>query len=347
MKRRGGTLAVAGLLAFAIVACSELREAEPSADAGGADAGPEKRAEDGSVDLHDASDAEAAARPPCPAPCKPERISTIENLAALTVDAANVYFGGLSSGIFAMAKDSRQTTTMGNGTATSLALANGQLFWSEKDRLVACPIAGCGGAPKAIVLDEVGIEDVRSDGTNLAWRARPGGTDDLVRTCPADSCSQGTVKTVTKVVSPRTGLGIGDGRVLWVDFKKELSSCPLAPLPCTAPTKLGPGSNDPLVLGGVAYWTYEQNVVACPLAGCENFPRKIGTSSFPRLVAVDDRDVYWRDAVDHTVLRCPLTGCQGAPEEIAAAVDGGTLGLALDADYVYWTSATGLWRRHK
>lgn len=346
MRRRGGSLVVGGMLAFAIVACSELREAEPSADAGVADAGPEKRREDGRAELHDASDAEAAARPPCPAPCQPERISTIEDLGALAVDSQNVYFGRVTSGVFAMAKDSRQIRTMGDGKALRLALANGRLFWGEGVRLVACPIEGCGGAPQGVVTDEVGIDEVLSDGESIAWHARLG-ADDVIRACPADSCSQGTVKTVTKVVSPRAGFGIGDGKVFWADFKKELRYCPLAPLPCASPTKLGPGSNDPFILGGVAYWIYEQNVVACPLTGCENFPRKIGTSSFPRLVAVDDRDVYWRDGVDHTVVRCPITGCQGAPEEIAAAVDGGTLGLALDAEYVYWTTVTGLWRRHK
>ena len=57
------------------------------------------------------------------------------------------------------------------------------------------------------------------------------------------------------------------------------------------------------------------------------------------------RDV--RDAVEDHIYRCPLGGCD-QPETVATDIAGGpNAAIALDANYIYWTTKKGVFRRGK
>jgi hypothetical protein len=340
MRRVGAVVAIA-----ALVACGELRQAQPSSDAG--EASPINPANDAGPARRDAGkDTDASTPPSCPAPCEPEQISTMQNLGPVAVDSFNAYFAGANGGVWRIAKTGGKTTKLGDGKTTRLALANDHLFWGEGDHLVSCATSGCGGIPQGLLLDQTGLDEVISDGTKVVWRARSG-TDDIIRSCPADNCAKATLATVVTTTNVSAGMGIGAGKVFWSDIQPKLHFCALDALPCTDPGTLGPGTSDAVVFDQTVYWVNEQQVVACAVDGCA-LPKKIGSSEVPHLLVADERHVYWREMVNNQVLRCPIGGCSGDPEVIAKDVDGIYYGgLALDGDYVYWSAKSGLWRRHK
>lgn len=344
MKRVGGIIAVA-----VFVACGELREAQPGADAGSPDASTSKLdgGTSGGPDSHDAATDKDAEPAPCPAPCEPELISKLDNLGALVVDSFNAYFASGNGGVFKVSKTGGTATKLGDGKTTRIALANNRLFWGEGDHLVACVTGGCNGIPEGLLLNQTGIDEVMSDGTQVVWHMHVG-ANDFIRRCPVNNCAQGSVVDITDVTSPRAGMGVGAGKVFWTDVSSKLFACPLDPTPCLNPVTIGPGSNDAVVAGTDVYWVNDENVVTCPITGCSGAPKIIGGSASPHLLVADERHLYWREMVDNKVLRCPLAGCTGDPEVIADEVNGIYYGgLALDGDYVYWTAKSGLWRRHK
>jgi hypothetical protein len=340
MGRVGATLAIA-----AVVACGELREAQPSSDAGGPS--PTNPSNDAAPAMRDASkDVDASTPASCPAPCEPEQISTMENLGPVTVDSFDAYFGGANGGVWKIPKTGGKTTKLGDGKTTRLALADDQVFWGEGDHLVSCPKTGCGGIPQGLLLDQTGLDEVVSDGTKIVWRAHSG-TYDVIRTCPAKQCAPATMAKVAAATSISAGVAIGAGKVFWSDVQSKLHACPLDPLPCNDPAAVGPGTNDAVVFDQTVYWVNQQQIVSCAVDGCAS-PKKIGTSEVPHLLVADERHLYWREMVNNQILRCPTDGCDGDPEVVAKDVDGIYYGgLALDADYVYWTQKSGLWRRHK
>jgi hypothetical protein len=282
----------------------------------------------------------------CPAPCVPEQLSTMENLGPLVLDSFNAYFGGANGGVWKIAKTGGKTTKLGDGKTTRLALADDRVFWGEGDHLVSCATGGCGGIPQGLLLEQTGLDEVVSDGTSIVWRAHSG-TYDVIRSCPAKGCSETTLGKITAATSIHAGVGMGAKKVFWSDVETKLHACPLDPLPCNEPATIGPGTNDAVVFDQTVYWVNEQQVVSCPVDGC-TLPKKIGASEVPHLLVADKRHVYWREMANNQVLRCPADGCSSDPEVVASDVDGIYYGgLALDADHVYWTSRSGLWRRHK
>lgn len=335
-----------GLVIALLVACGELRGAEPpGVDAGSIDTSVGSDA----AEPKDARPVEdvTSERPPCPKPCVPEHISNTPDFGALAINQTHLIVAGANAGIFVFEKNGPQTKKLANGKTTRLALSNNQVFWGEDDKLVSCSLDGCAGKPTVLVTGQPGIDEVMAEGNNIVWHTHVG-VNDVIRTCPSQTCSNANAAPVTDALNPRAGMGVGDGRVFWADLQSELKHCSLESLPCFSPSKLGPGSNDAVVYGDAVFWVYEQNVVTCPLAGCDNLPKKLGSSPAPHLLALDDHDVYWREMAESKILRCPRKGCTGEPEVLATDVKGVYYGgVVLDADHVYWTAKDGLWRRHK
>ncbi len=62
----------------------------------------------------------------------------------------------------------------------------------------------------------------------------------------------------------------------------------------------------------------------------------------------DGDHVYWRDGFLDQVYRCPVSGCAPGPEIIATKQRGQPGGqIALDGEYVYWTTTGGVYRLAK
>ncbi len=93
-------------------------------------------------------------------------------------------------------------------------------------------------------------------------------------------------------------------------------------------------------------------IIACGVGGCGGTGVNLATNqAYPSDIVADDKDVYWstigsaavamNTAPVGTIMRCSLPACAGGPEKIADQVVN-PVGIALDADYVYWvTYGTG------
>jgi hypothetical protein len=82
-------------------------------------------------------------------------------------------------------------------------------------------------------------------------------------------------------------------------------------------------------------------IVACPIAGCDGPPKVIikGVTLFS--FQADDTHVYWQSH-DATLLRCPVQGCAGLPELVVALNEiGPQRAMTLDATHLYWLTGNG------
>jgi hypothetical protein len=95
------------------------------------------------------------------------------------------------------------------------------------------------------------------------------------------------------------------------------------------------------VAGGYLFWTVydpKGTVWRADLAdGGVTELAKNQNLAYP--IAADSSFVYWGTSTQ--IVRCALTGCSGAPQPVGAQTYAVVNGIALNADFVYWTEAGG------
>jgi hypothetical protein len=119
---------------------------------------------------------------------------------------------------------------------------------------------------------------------------------------------------------------------------------------CPDPCVMATGLNHPFAMTSDTnrvYWTEfgdaqgtsNGSVKGCPLTGCGAKPIQYGIGQMnPRGIATDGQSVYWGTAtyggVNGAIWSCPATGCTSPTKVSNASVP---YGVAVDANYVYWT----------
>lgn len=348
--------------AASFLACSEFRVASDSADTGTEDEGQEEPKEeilgnepsvDGGRDAStrppkkDAATKDAA--PACDGPCPPEVLaSNINQGTVLTVDAKNVYYavqGGTATGtVFQCPKTgcSGAPIELGPGYASGIVVAGGMVYWGDyaAGKLVACAVGGCAKQPTVIMFNQPSIKGVFTDGFDLYW-----GTDGTIRRCPRTNCNTATTKDIATGQGFVKRIAVDQGTALWVSPSNNLAYV------CTGqdcvPKSLGPGTGDPFLFAGTAYWMNgpTKSIVRCSVSGCSGNPQPIGTSTQPRMPTADGKHVYWSDDFQGDLYRCPASGCTPGLELLASGFE--PEGIALDGEYVYWTTGADVFRLHK
>ena len=356
MAQAAFVLAVMG----AGVACGELREAEPAGSEGGSPGddgatgdGDGSVANDGAVIGDGGADSAKDATVVCDGPCPPEvLISGLSQATALTVDANNVYFA-IESGngtVYQCPKTGCKGAPieLGPGYATSVVVAGGQVYWGDfaGGKLVSCAVGGCAKAPTSVVSNQTQMKGVVTDDVNLFWA-----TNGLIRTCPRATCSDATARDITTGQGFVRSMAAEQGKVIWPEISvSKIHACPAAG-PCVTPTALGAGVADVSTHAGKAYWvtgTPTNTVVTCPLTGCPGGALTIGSSSQPRFPVSDGVNVYWRDGFLDQIYRCPSGGCLPSPVVLATKQRGQPGGqIALDGEFVYWTTTSTVVRLRK
>lgn len=346
------------LFTISFIACAELRVAgsdvppetdpppgeEETADGGGSLADAMVRPD---VGIADAKKDGSKPKPVCDGPCPPEPI--IEGLlqvTALTVDATNVYFA-IESGngtVYQCPKTGcgAAPIELGPGYATSIVVAGGMVYWGDfaAGKLQGCAVGGCNKQPTAVVANQTQMKGAVTDGVDLFWA-----TNGLIRHCPRATCSNATAETITTGQGFVRSLAADQGKILWPSSGKVFA-CPAGP--CATPTELGPGTHDVSANAGKAYWGNGKNIVSCSIGGCGKNPLTLGSSPSPSHPVSDGDHVYWRDDFLDQIYRCPAAGCMPGPEIIANDQRGqpGSQ-IALDGEYVYWTTTSGVYRLPK
>jgi hypothetical protein len=349
-------------LALACVACNGLKDAAPGYTP--ADSGTDGGIDDGSTveggesdgggldgtATKDGTTADAAdAAPTCDGPCTPEDLATgLPQATAITVDAQDVYFA--SEGKNTPVQQCPKTgcggapILLGTGYAFGIAVIGGFVHWGDfsSGKVWRCAIGGCGGNPTAIALNQTSIRGVATDGVKIYWSAN----NDILGCDPA-ACTPFTVRSGT---GPIFAMAAEQATVLYVDSAANKVYACASPT-CATPLLLGTGTHDVSSYSGKAFWRNGATnlIVSCPITGCSNAPKTIGTSFTPTHPASDGSYVYFRDELSFKIYRCPAaTGCAAGAEVFANDQRGQPGGnLAIDGTHVYWTTASAVRRLAK
>lgn len=296
-------------------------------------------------------DAGAADATSCSPNCPIEILA--DNLGQGTlvaVDSNNIYFGDESpseGAVYQCPKAGCGTSPLklGVGYARSIVSDGTHVYWNSYDTILSCTIGGCANSPTPIGGTQTGVRRLAYDGAALVWA-----TGGDIRSCPTGAC--GSPSTVASNQGQIAAVAAESGTAYWIsdDAGGTLRSCSIAG--CTSPLTVGsaPSGVSVAVRGGVAYWTSGNSVVSCATAattGCGSGAFTLGSSSAPQSLAVDESDVYWYDLLEYTVNRCPRGGCVGTPAMLSQQTGQASANVALDGEYVYWTTAAQVLRRHK
>lgn len=361
MKAR--VLVVLGLVA----ACGSLKDAKDSETPPSSidDAGTPAES-DGATSRDAAADDDVAApdpgsdasSPPCAGGCPVEDIEAVK-AAAFTLDKENLYFVDAAvpgGALFQCPKAgcAGKRIRLGSGFPDGIAIAGGNVIWSDlqHSQVLACAIGGCNETPTAIASGETYIRGVWGDGTSVFWYA--GGVSPesgaTIRSCVGTgNCAPAAVATgLTSFGSLAVS---AEGTLVYLDAG-IVKACTIGNCTKTSTKTLEKGAKGDVVLAnGQAFWVVQAEagfVKSCPVTGCDA-PTVIGGSPSPYAPISDGKNVYWRDKTYSTILRCSVSGCgEKNPERFAVDQDGtARASLAVDGDYLYWTTTTAIRRRRR
>lgn len=346
------------------LACTELRTSPSDTAESGGDAGDVESPDGKGRTIGDASVVDGGASrdsgvreggpvdaaPVCDGPCPPETLASgLSQGTTLTVDDTNVYFaeeGGANGAVYACPKTGcvGTPTKLGDGYAFGLAVLGGRVYWGDFSggRILSCPPAGCANLPTVVAPNQVSARGVWTDGADIFWTTSASGGS--IMKCTPPTCTPAPVVTGVGSVLRMTA---DQGRVAWA-VSGSVKGCAIGA--CASPATLGPGTGDLSTQGGNAFWVAgaTKNVVKCAMAGCGGAPLTLGSSQSPMFPVSDGTSVYWRDGFYDQIYRCPATGCAPGPVTLAKnqrAQPGGN--IALDGQYVYWTTTSGVFRLAK
>jgi hypothetical protein len=249
--------------------------------------------------------------------------------------------------------------------ADHLVVDRDRVYWPisnapNPSSIVSCPIAGCVGPPSPVVTG-ISPTDFAIDETSVYWLS----TDSTLLKCPLTGC-QGAPTLITFLDTTATAIGS-----LWffqnLAFSDKdiffISTTPQSKTPAVMSVPKD-GSSPPRIIadhlhaptslavdGTGVYWTeaYSVGTVrSCPLAGCSGEPTTLASDQhYPVLIALDRSAVYWFTidapnlapglATPGTLHHCSISGCD-SNSGTAARDQSGPMALAVDADYVYWTT---------
>jgi hypothetical protein len=209
----------------------------------------------------------------------------------------------------------------------------------EDNRIVSCPLAGCGPAAPALVTSTTGPTTVVVSGTELVWAEFDTG---LLKSCRLPSCSTAAM-IGSGLQHPDPGATF-NGQLYWPSFTSPFTIMQCTLPDCTTPTVFTTASApDGVAVNATAvYFTefYTGRVVVCPHSGCTGSPEITPShpQSGPTGIAVDESRVYWaNNNAPGAIMACPLAGCGAAAPTVIAANETAAVGIVVDATRILWT----------
>lgn len=337
-----------------LVACAGLREAdlEPAtppvdaaAPAADGDSSPPDSGGETSGEDEDAGPTRPR-DPVCDGGCQVQRLaSDLTNLGALAVDDFNAYFSDPNA-VYQCTKEGCDAywITLAAKPSPWIVADKLQVIFADGAFIRVCPMGGCNGAPSTVLQESGAVGPLLATKERLVWRTTQGDSD-RIRVCPFGDCNASTASTIA-TAKAGASLAVRGSYVAWLDGDRTIKACALDAAGTCAPKILGDGIGEIAIAGSTAFWVEDRSIVATDIES-PSTPRRIARSAEPRRLVADGSNVYWRDAVEDHIYRCPLGGC-GQPETVTTDITGGAnAAIALDANYIYWTTKKGVFRRGK
>jgi hypothetical protein len=236
----------------------------------------------------------------------------------------------------------------GGGLFTgSIAVNHDRVFWAAPGGVVACPIAGCTGAPAVIAAGFSPLTFLADDQTVYLVS----GVDATLVSCPVDGCS--SPPAVVALIEGTTSIAADQQNLYWSEAATPDSGViKTIPKDRSGPVRIiASGLHQP---GAVAVsadrFYFAENygagkIRSCPISGCVGEPATVAVDqSYPRELAVDRSHAYWFTTADASgsngpgqILECALDGCGSSPTVLAANQPTPT-SLAIDQSFVFWTN---------
>jgi hypothetical protein len=185
-----------------------------------------------------------------------------------------------------------------------IAVDAANVYWTNRGggTVMACPIAGCNGAPTVIASGLSSPGAIAADSAGVYWtNAGTGASDGSVMACAGGNCN-GTPTVLASGQPIPDGIAVFSGNVYWANI------------------------GDASSIG---------SVLSCPTSGCAGAPTTIASQVVvPTAVAVNANGVFFlvNDGAITDVGSCPLSGCPTpSPTNLAIGVPsiGPTPGLAV------------------
>lgn len=210
----------------------------------------------------------------------------------------------------------------------SLATNAADVFWTSAStgEILACPLAGCAGAPRVVASGQTAPSALAADATNAYWQVSGGAGPILA--CPVAGCGASPTP-----LAPRGGNGLWtltDGaNVYWGGsnvYRCAAAGCNLMPTQVATANVTQP-TGYPIVVSTDASgfdWLTTRSTVGtadgivrqCPACGCNGAPRNASASSasYPADVVTDGTTVFWIDEGQSrqgpaTIYQCAASNC--------------------------------------
>jgi len=273
---------------------------------------------------------------------------------AIAIDAHDLYFTTAPAtsleqkppAVMKCSKTGCETATpvaFGRTMPIDIAVDASNVYWlapsepSLSKAILSCPIDGCNGADPRLVVFQDPILDIASNGASLFWLGAG-----KVSSCDGSDCDATRRVVVSQVDAIQ--IDVDADTLYFRKFTDEsIERCAIAD--CGTKVRLATDFGfTPFAFDQTnVYFRTPMGISRCAKTGCRKpaLVAPLDQDASVTDIAADGARVYWIDR--QSANACPITGC-AKPFVISSSGEGvkSANRLALDGEYLYWTTGGAL-----
>ena len=212
-----------------------------------------------------------------------------------------------------------------SGSIAPFALGANGVYWNDVTplssdptgyaHLFSCPLGGCTNAPTVLATGFAYALSV--DRSSVYWTTY---YNTQIMACSLEGCANPTTLASLASNEPPTGIAVDAANIYWAVELGGLMKCAIRGCSSSVTTLVTDSRDGPPIT--------DPSGTTLP-----------GAVSQLRQIALDDANVYIVDSYGTglgRILKCAKNGCNNSPTTLASGLSG-AIGIAVDADNVYWT----------